>query len=129
MDFGTLKKHILTNIDDLIILTHPGAIFYESGIPFYLFGHWVQISDNWRSWLHIQNVYIHSYFTLVDCGALWKHIVTNNGDIVNLTPPGAHCSHKYDKQVLTTYQLKTMFGQHIAKKVQILCTSMAQILD
>ena len=62
-------------------------MFYESVILFYLFGHWVQISVNWRSWLHIQNVYIHSYFTLIDFGALRKHIVTTNGDFVNLIPP------------------------------------------
>ena len=53
IDYGALKKHILTNIDDLIILTYPGAIFYESWMFFYLFSHWGQISDNWRSWLQI----------------------------------------------------------------------------
>ena len=65
--------------------------FYESGILFYLFGHWGQISDNWRSWLHI-----HSYFTLVDCGALRKHIVTNIGDFVILTPPRANFLRIWD---------------------------------
>ena len=90
MDFGALKKHILTNIDDLIILTQPGAIFSESGIPFYLFGHWGQISDNWRSWLLIQKVCIHSYFTLVDWRASRKKIVTYNGDFAIWTPLGAN---------------------------------------
>ena len=96
MDFRASTEHILTNIDDLLILTHPGAIFYESGIHFYLFGHWGQISDNWRYWLHIKKVYIHSYFTLVDCEALWKHIVTNNGYFVILTPHGANFLRIWD---------------------------------
>ena len=69
--------------------------FMNLGYFFYLFGHWVQISDNWRSWLHIQKVYTHSYFTLVDCGAFWKHIVTNNGDFVILTPPGANLFYEF----------------------------------
>ena len=87
-----------------------GAIFYESGIFFYLFGHWGQISDNWRSWLHIQKVYIHSYFTLVDFGALTKHIVTNNGDFVIFTPPGANLLRIWDI-CSTNWPLVTNWGQ------------------
>ena len=34
VDFGSLRKHILTNIDDFVILTPLGDIFYESGIFF-----------------------------------------------------------------------------------------------
>ena len=67
-----------------------GSNFNECGIFFHLFGHWWKICDNWRSWLHIQKVYIHSYLALVDFGALRNHIFTNIDDFLTLTPPGAN---------------------------------------
>ena len=102
----------MTNIDDLIIWHTLEPICYESVILFYLFGHLVQISDNWRYWLHIQKVYIHSYFTLIDCGALRKHIVTNIGDFVILTPPGANFLEIWD--IFTPiWPLVTNLGQFV----------------
>ena len=82
---GALRNHIYKYIYDFKNLTPSGGIFKESGIVFHIFGHLWQISDNWRSWLHIQKDYIHWYSTLVDSGASRKHILTNIDDFVIFT--------------------------------------------
>ena len=85
VDCGALRKHIVTNIDDFVNLTPLGPIFNEFGIFCHLFGHWWQSEDNWRSWLQMQNLYIHSYFTLIDFWALKKHILKNIDDFLIFT--------------------------------------------
>ena len=92
VDFGALNEHILKNIDDLEISTPHGVnvLWILDIFSLHLFYHWWQISDNRRSWLHVQNIYIHSYFTLVDSGTLMQHILTNIDDLVISKPPGAN---------------------------------------
>ena len=68
-----------------------GPIFYEFGIFVHLFGYWWQIGHNWRSMLEMQKLYIHSYFTFMDFGALKKHILTNIADFGILTLLGPIC--------------------------------------
>ena len=42
------------------------------------------------SWLQLRKLYIHSYLTLVDFGALNEHIKKNIDDLLISTPPGAN---------------------------------------
>ena len=48
-----------------------------------------KLGNDYKSWLQMQTVYIHSDITLVDFWALVKHIFSNIYDFVNLTPLGA----------------------------------------
>ena len=46
VDFWALRKHMVTNIDDFVILTPPGSIFLRIWYIFHLFGHWGQFFMN-----------------------------------------------------------------------------------